>query len=789
MSSQFQTGYKTNLYFYTFMGLIAVIMSICFKRLPISVLICFVVFFIGTATAFSITAKRTSKYTLYGKLQMSAFVVINIFLSVSFDSAQVFVYAMCFSTILGFVFIDKKVSQFQFVQCLICVVVAAAFVSIYTGSRQTMLAFTFGTIMLLVMNWVILSMTTHIRFQYRKNVEQERSLDDMLKVVEAKCDEARNATKTKSRFLAHMSHEIRTPINAVIGMNEMILRESTDRSILSYASETKNAADSLLSIINDILDITRIEAGKITPIYAEYKPAKLVNDIYNMIRFKAESKGLEFIVIADENIPRKLKGDDIRLKQILTNLLSNAVKYTHSGSVTLEIKHLGGGKLFFSVQDTGMGIRENDIEQIFVAFERMDEKLNRNIQGTGLGLNITSSLLNLNITSSLLKMFGSELKVTSEYGKGSVFSFDIAQEIIDSSPIGKIDLGDIEYSHTVYSAEFTAPEAKILVVDDNEMNRKVFKNLLKKTMVIISEAAGGAESVEMTKKEHFDIIFMDHMMPVMDGVQALEHIRNDEDSICRDVPVIALTANAIVGARDFYLNAGFDGFLSKPLDPKKLEKMLASALSPSLIDDMQNNTENSENIEFPVINGIDWNYARLHFENDKSMLETIDMFRRSVAKDTDELDGYYFNINSKKAVESYRIKVHGMKSTASLIGIVRLAGIAMELEEAARKENIDAIKVLHPVFIKSWKEYYSELGILFNKTDAVKKASEHREEILEIFENIRNAADKMDVDILDKMSQKLDEFIFDGTPAEFIEQVKNDIFNFNIEKLSNCTYD
>ena len=783
MSSQFQTGYKTNLYFYTFMGLAATIMSICFKRLPTPILIGFVVFFVGTVTAFSITAKKTSRYTLYGKLQMAAFVVLNVFISVSFDSAQVFVYAMCFSTILGFVFIDKKVSQFQFVQCLVCVVLAAAFVSIYTGSRQTMLAFTFGTIMLLVMNWVILSMTTHIRFQYRKNAEQERSLDDMLKVVEAKCDEAQNATKTKSRFLAHMSHEIRTPINAVIGMNEMILRESKDKTILSYASETKNAADSLLGIINDILDITRIEAGKITPIYAEYKPAKLINNIYNMIRFKAADKGLEFIVVADEKIPRRLKGDDIRLKQIVTNLLSNAVKYTHKGSVKLEIKYLDDGKLYFAVKDTGMGIKEEDIEQLFVAFERMDEQLNRNIQGTGLGLNITSSLL---------KMFGSELNVTSEYGKGSVFSFIITQEIIDDTPTGKIDLGDIEYNHTTYSAEFTAPEAKVLVVDDNEMNRKVFKNLLKKTKVIISEASGGVESVEMTRKERFDIIFMDHMMPVMDGVQALEHIRNDEDSICKDVPIIALTANAIVGARDFYLNAGFDDFLSKPIAPKKLEKILASALSPSLInkteDTADDDSDSTENIELPVINGIDWSYARLHFENDKSMLETIDMFRKSVAKDTDELDSYYFNINSEEAVKSYRIKVHGMKSTASLIGIVRLAGMAIELEEAAREENIDAIKAVHPVFIKSWKEYYSELGILFNKTDAVKKASEHREEILEIFENIRNAADDMDVDILDKMSQKLDEFIFDGTSAEFIEQVKNDIFNFNVDKLSNCIY-
>ena len=409
MRSQFHTGSTTNSFFYVFMGIAAIVMGIANDRFPLPMLIFFIVFFVGTTTAFAIAAKRTRKYTLYGKLQMMAFAVLNCFISISFDSAQTFIYAMCFSTILGFVFIDVKVSKFQFIQSCIIAVVAAAFISYYTGSKQTMLAYTFGTIVLLVMNWVVVSMVIHIRFQYRKNSEQERSLDDMLKVVEAKCDEARNATKIKSRFLAHMSHEIRTPINAVIGMNEMILRESKDEEILKYASETKTAADSLLGIINDILDITRIEAGKLTPIYVEYKPAKLINDIYNLIRFKAESKNLDFIVIIDENIPQRLKGDDIRLKQIVLNLLSNAVKYTHEGSVTLEIRYLGEGILSFSVKDTGIGIKEENIEKLFEAFARMDENVNRNIEGTGLGLNITSSLL---------KMFGSRLEVASKYGTG-----------------------------------------------------------------------------------------------------------------------------------------------------------------------------------------------------------------------------------------------------------------------------------------------------------------------------------------------------------------------------------
>lgn len=783
MSSQFHTAYTTNSFFYVFMGIATIIMGSTINRLPPVLMIVFIVYLVSTTTAFAIAARKTKKYTLYGRLQMMAFTVLNIFVSISFNSAQAFIYAMCFSTILGFVFIDVEVSKFQFVQSLIIVIIAASFISYYTGSQQTMIAYSFGTVMLLVMNWVIISMVSHIKFQYRKNSEQERSLDDMLKVVEAKCDEAQNATKIKSRFLAHMSHEIRTPINAVIGMNEMILRESKDREILKYASETKNAADSLLGIINDILDITRIEAGKITPNYAEYKPAKLIKDIYNMIRFKAADKGLKFIIIADERIPVRLRGDDIHLKQIITNLLSNAVKYTHKGSVTLKIKYLGEGELSFCVEDTGIGIKENDTERLFEAFSRMDETTNRSIQGTGLGLNITSSLL---------KMFGSELCVKSEYGKGSVFSFVIAQEIIDDTPMGAIDLDSNEYEQKVYKAEFTASEALVLVVDDNEMNRKVFKNLLKKTQVQIEEASDGAECVEMIKQKRYDIIFMDHMMPVMDGIQALEHVRNDNDSLCRDIPVIALTANAIVGAKEFYFNAGFDNFLSKPVDPKKLEKMLLNTLKPALIKSYTDESENSEieekTIELPIINGMDWRYARLNFENDNSMLDTINMFRRSIAKDVDEINGYFSTIDNEDSINSYRIKVHGMKSTAALIGIVRLAGMAMELEEAAREKNTAVIIQLHPVFIDSWKNYYTELGVLFKKDLPLKNADEFHDEILEIFDSIRNAAKMMDVDTLDEMSKRLDEYIFDKEHTAIVEQVKKSIFNFEVEKLRECSY-
>ncbi len=781
MSKQFRTAYRTNIFFYFCSGLLSIVIGLVKKTIPLPIMIVIAVFIVGTIIAFQITSRLSNiDQTKYGMFQSIAFVILNLALSFAFDSAQVFIYAMCFSTILSFVFIDTKLSKFQLAECIICCLIFACGVALYTMSPQTMLAFSFGMLMLVVTNIVIVSMTNHINFQYRKNYEQERSLDDMLKVVETKCDEAQEATRAKSRFLAHMSHEIRTPINAVIGMNEMILRESTDREILDYASETKAAADSLLGIINDILDITRIESGKLVPIYAEYSPANLINNIYNMIRFKADDKKLTFNVYVDESIPSRLKGDDIRLKQILINLLSNAIKYTHEGSVTLEVRHLHAGNISFAVSDTGIGIKPEDIKRLFNAFDRMEEEKNRSIEGTGLGLNITSSLL---------KMLGSSLKVESVYGEGSTFSFMLSQIVTDPTPIGELDLSMPELASEVYHSVFTASKAKLLVVDDNDINRHVFINLLKKTQMQIHEAASGAECLEKIRDTRFDIIFMDHMMPEMDGVETFRKIRSDGTHKCVGVPVIILTANAIVGAEESYLDEGFNGFLSKPINPQKLETMIFSLLDKSLISEASTEETPAEGarLDLPIINGIDWGYARLHFDYDDAiMMETLKMFRNAISSDAAELDRYFSSIDEEKSIDSYRIKVHSMKSSAALVGIVNLAGMAMELESSAQSYNSEAIKALHPMFISRWKSYEKELSELCGVSAPKKNASEYTDEIREITEKIRSAAAVLDVDVLDEMSQKLEEFNFDGEATQRVAMVRNAIFNFETEKLKNC---
>ncbi len=770
MRDSFKTSARVNLYFFILQIITVIIMGLSTGRLPVLLVIAFAVLATAAAAMFAvnISLKFIGEF-MHMRLQSIAYFIVIIFISVAFDSAQVAIYATLFSSVMIFVFLDPKISKFHLVASLVFVMLAAVYVALYTQSRHTMQVYTFGAVIVLVTNWVILSIINIINFQRRQNYEQERSLDDLIKVVEAKRVQAEDATRSKSRFLANMSHEIRTPINAIMGMNEMILRESNEADICNYASETRIAAESLLSIVNDILDITKIEAGKLDIIPVKYGTASLINDLYSLFRFKADAKMLRFDVVVDENLPSVMIGDDVRLKEILTNLLSNAVKYTHHGGVTLEVRYLGDGVVHYSVKDTGIGIRAEDADRLFDAFDRMEESRNRNIEGTGLGLNITCSLL---------KMMNSKVTVNSVYGEGSEFFFDLKQVVEDATPIGRMELHR-EHSRKEYSVRFSAKDAKVLVVDDNEMNRKVFTLLLKKTRMQIAEAAGGMECLALVKNNAYDIIFMDHMMPYMDGVQTLERLRTMEGNLSRGAPVIALTANAVTGAEEFYMSCGFDGFLTKPVEPRKLEKLIYSLLDESKVGEAEDEPEQILAAELPDIAGADWSLARLHFDDDAKLLETLAMLRASMNSDAAELNAYYDDLEN--CLDGYRIKVHSMKSSAALVGIIPLAGMAMELESAARSRSLSVIKAMHPIFIERWLSYYS----LLPAAEVVngKSAEKHRGELSEIYAGIRAAAQMMDVDKLDELSARLGEFSFPEEEAQHIEKVQSDILNFRLEEI------
>ncbi len=364
---------------------------------------------------------------------------------------------------------------------------------------------------------------------------------------------ANAASEAKSTFLSGMSHEIRTPINAVLGMDEMILRESGDKQILEYAQNIKTAGNTLLSLVNDILDFSKIEAGKMDIIPVDYDFSSVINDLVHMIKPRAEAKGLEVIADIDTAIPSVLNGDEIRMKQVITNILTNAVKYTEKGSVTLKIcsKKTADDEISLkvSVRDTGIGIKESDRNRLYSAFQRVDEVRNRTVEGTGLGLNITRRLLEL---------MGSSLELESEYGRGSDFHFSIRQKVVKWDPIGDYmeSYRKSMEQRESYHEKFTAPDCEVLAVDDTAMNLSVFVGLLKKTQVKIDTASSGMECLEKSRLKKYDMIFLDHRMPEMDGIETLKRLKSEEGNPNRETVTISLTANVVSGAREQYIEAG-----------------------------------------------------------------------------------------------------------------------------------------------------------------------------------------------------------------------------------------
>ena len=550
------------------------------------------------------------------------------------------------------------------------------------------------------------------------------SVNNRLKLAS---DTAFAASKAKSQFLAQMSHEIRTPINAVLGMNEMILRESKNKSILDYAGNIQSAGRTLLTLINSILDFSKIEDGKMEIVPVRYDTIRLIDDLVNMTLERAKKKGLELKTEIDSRLPKSLYGDDVRLRQVITNILTNAVKYTHEGSVTLSIsgeeKDADTLNLRVKVTDTGIGIHEEDIDKLFLSFQRLDEEKNRNIEGTGLGISIVQKLLD---------MMGSKLKVESVYGQGSTFSFVIEQKIIDKTPLGDYSEHHTEtYDSKTEKKYLTADGAKILAVDDNDMNLKVISGLLKRNKIVPDTAESGQQGIELAKKQFYDIIFLDNMMPVMNGIETFRKMRQ-EKILDKKTKVIMLTASAIAGMREKYLKEGFDDYLSKPIDVSELEGMLAKYLPSDIVKYEQENApqkvessesetvetaaeevqadsdtfSESEKKEFAAAcPDINLETGLKYCMDSKSFM--IQMFTTFTdAKKADKIEDKFQAGDWK----GYQILVHALKSTSLSIGAENLSEAAKKLELAAKNGETEEILNNHAALMENYSKVREEIG-------------------------------------------------------------------------------
>nr|MCR4782796.1 response regulator [Lachnospiraceae bacterium] len=508
--------------------------------------------------------------------------------------------------------------------------------------------------------------------------------------------------------------------------------------------------------------------------------SSVINDLINMSNPRAKAKNLELKVLVDETMPHMLYGDDVRIKQCALNILTNGVKYTEEGSVTLEFAYerLSDDmmNLIITVKDTGIGIKEEDIEKLYSPFERIEESRNRTIEGTGLGMNIVKQLLDL---------MGSKLDVSSVYGVGSVFSFTIKQRIIKDEPIGDFERSyrkSIE-DREKYQVQFRAPEAKILVVDDTALNLTVVKGLLKQTRVQIDTCESGFDALEMVRKNKYDCIFLDHRMPKMDGIETLQKMKEMDDNLNLKTPCVALTANAVSGARDVYMQAGFDDYISKPIDGTKLEHLLKTILPKELI--YLPGDEGFDLNEVPLVtkkvsyDALDMKEAIQNCGSEELFVDVLKQYRDSIFDKADEIEKFY----KERDYRNYTILVHALKSSSRLIGAIEISELAKELEAAGDREDSSFIEENTEKLLSMYRGLYEKIGGKEEEKRELDKPKISKEELDEIWGALKEMVEAFDFDSADGAYQALEEYLLPDEYQKLMPKLKKALLAVDREAL------
>lgn len=597
-----------------------------------------------------------------------------------------------------------------------------------------------------------------------------------------------DANRAKTNFVSNMSYEIRTPMNSIVGITEILLRSRHSPKEQEYLLNIQSSGRVLLTIINDVLDCSKMEAGKMQLFDEPYDTCSLFHDLRISMENRIGHSGLELIYDIDQDIPCKLKGDMGRIRQVIINLVNNAIKYTEKGSVRFSVhvrqKNTDKVMLYYEVADTGIGIRKEDQKILFDAFQRVEMDRNRYVEGTGLGLTISQNLVN---------MMGGVIEVESEYGKGSRFFFTIEQTIIDPTPVSAVNYNGQKDNVTEKEAEclFIAPEAHILLVDDNELNLVVAKELLKPLRMQIDTAENGLQAVKMVRGSQYDLVLMDHMMPVMDGIEAAKAIRALPEDKYQKLPIIALTANAMVDARKEFLNAGMNGFVAKPIDFARICNQLKLWLPKDLVRDVPKEeakklladdlSDREIQPEDPQM-GFSFEEGVKHCGSKAALMKTIRIFYRTIDSKADKIE----QCLKEGLISDYVVEVHALKSSALLIGAVPLSEAAKELEDYGKQGKTEVLEEKTPDVLTLYRDLKNILRPYAEKEEDAKKEFSDGEWITAL-QQIHQCIEQFDLDGVDQIMEQLEEYQVPECIRESMDQLRVYVADVSLEEIMELT--